>query len=126
MERKLNFRKLAQEELTLAQIMVGREKIDTDDVIDQFPDGLVIDEIEYVTMTKDGKQESFWAFHIKGTELFAFAGTLLSKVFEKFLAACEGDYEALYEEFKNGDGLAVKISEGKTKDGKNLTKVDIL
>ncbi len=126
MERQLNFRQIAQKEVSFAEIMTNRTKLDTEDIIDRYPDGFVIDEIEYVTMTKNGKEESFWVFHIAETEFFGFAGTILTKIFERYLELCEGDFEALYNAFKESEGLSVKLEEARTKDGKALIKVEVL
>lgn len=125
---KINYKKIAIKSLTLAAIMENREKIDTEELIEKYPNGFTIDEIEFVTMTKEGgKVDQFWAFHIKGTNKFAFAGLVLGKMFDEWLEAFEGDYEELYNDFNGGDGIMVKLSSGKTKSSKQpITIVEIV
>lgn len=126
MAKELNFRQSAIKAVTLAKIMEDREKVDTDELIENYPDGFVIDEIEYVTMQKGDKVDQFWAFHIRGTNTFAFAGFVLAKIFEGWLKEFEGDYEALYEAFNGSDGIVVRLSAGKTQAGRDVTLVEIL
>lgn len=123
---KLNFRDKAIKSTTLAQIMDGRDKIDTEDIIKNFPEGFTIDEIEYVTMQKGEDIDQFWAYHIKGTDYFAFGGYILNKIFNDYLVGYEGTYDELYREFKESGGIRVKLTEGKTKDGKSVTLVKVL
>lgn len=123
-----NFKELAKKSVTLAEIMEKREKIDTEEIIKEYKDGFEIDEIEYVTIQKeDGKTDQFWAFHIKGTDKFAFAGLVLGKIFETYLEAYEGDYEALYQDFNGKESIAVKLESSTTKSSKRpVTIVKVL
>lgn len=123
-----DFKKIAQKSVTLAEIMEGREKIDTEQLIEDYPDGFGIDEIEFVTLQKgDGKVDDFWAFHVKGTNYFAFSGLVLGKIFNDFLKEYEGDYEELYDNFKKSGGIKVKLTSAVTKSTKRpVTTVQVL
>lgn len=133
----MDFKKIAQKATTLAEIMEGREKLDTDEIIEQFPDGFSIDEVEYVTIQKtevvDKKTgetktsvDEFWAFHFEESEdTFSFAGFVLAKIFKACLEQCEGDYEQLNEELKKNP-LRVKLSASKTKSKQPITLVTVL
>lgn len=133
----MNFKKVAQKAVTLAQIMEGRDKLDTDDIVEQFPDGISIDEIEYVTIQKTEKVDKksdetrtvvdeFYAFHfVESKDTFSFAGFVLAKIFGACLAECEGDFELLNEELKKTP-LKVKLSNGKTKSKQPITLVTVL
>lgn len=133
----MDFRKIAQKATTLAEIMEGREKLDTDEIIEKFPNGISIDEVEYVTIQKTVKADKksdetetqvdeFWAFHFtesKGT--FSFAGFILAKIFNACLIECDGDYEELNNQLSRNP-LKIKLTEGKTKSKQPITLVTVL
>lgn len=123
-----DYKKIAQKSVTLAAIMEGREKVETEELINNYPNGFEIDEIEYVILQKgEGKVDEFWAFHIKGTNNFAFSGLVLGKIFNDFLAEFEGDYDALYEDFKKSGGIRVKLASSVSKSTKRpVTTVQII
>lgn len=123
MEKKLDFKKVAREAVTLSRLMEGNDKISTEDIIAKYPDGFVIDNIDWVHMEDD----SFWAYHIKDTKYFAFAGHVLGKIFDEFLKIMGGNYDALYEEFAQSGGIKVKLESSLTKDKKRtITTVTVL
>lgn len=118
----MNFREIAMKKTTLANIMVDREKMSTEEIIDKYDGEISITEIEYVTMG----DESFWAYAFEcdgDSDHFAFAGYVLSNIFDACLEACEGDYEKLYREWTP---LSVKLANGKTKRGQPITTVAII
>lgn len=130
----LNLKKLAQEATTLAEIMEGRDKLDTEDIIAKFPKGISIDEAEYVTIQKtvgsgdDAKTQTdeFWAFHfVESPNTFSFGGFILAKIFNSLLTACEGDFTQLKYEL-SANPLKVRLHMGKTKSKQNIALVDIL
>lgn len=124
----INFKKVAQNETVLARIMEGRVKLSTEDLIIKYPDGFIIDEIERVILPKgDNKFDIFWAFHIKDTDNFAFAGAILNKIFEKYLQIMEGNYDALYTEFAQSGGIKVRLKSEFTKSSKKpITTVEVI
>ena len=124
----MNFKDIAKERISLAKIMEGRDKISTEDLIINYPNGFIIDEIEYITIPKSENDiDEFWAFHVKDTNKFAFAGYVLSQIFEEFLKTMEGDYKALYTEFAQSGGIKVKLRSEFSKANKRpITLVDII
>ena len=122
-----DYKNLAKKAVTLAAIMEGRDKIDTEELIRDYPDGFGIDEIEYVTLQKGDAVDEFWAFHVADTDYFAFAGLVLGKIFNRFLETFDGDYTALYEDFKTSGGIRVKLASSISKSTKRpVTTVEIL
>lgn len=125
--KALNLRKTAQKAVVLAEIFEGKDKIDTADIIKNHPNGIHINNIEFITMTGENGDEQFWAYTFdENPNVFAFSGFVLAKIFNELLAQCEGDYEELYESFRAAGTLNVRLSVGKTKKGQPITKVDIL
>lgn len=123
----INFKNVAKNVTTLAKIMENRDKIDTEEIISKYPDGFIIDEIEFVTMQKGNDTDEFWAFHIAGTNYFAFAGLVLNKIFNEYLKIMEGDYQALYSEFAQSGGIKVKLKSEISKSSKRpVTTVEVI
>ena len=114
------FRDLAVRATTLSDLMDGRDKIDTEDLISEYPNGFTVDDLDLCTVG----DEPLWVYTIReNDDAFAFAGSVLKKIFDAFLASCEGDLDTLRNEF---DGLKIKLKSGKTKKGKDITLVEVL
>lgn len=125
--RQLNIKKMAQKAVVLAEIFEGKEKIDTDTIIQNYPNGIHINNIEFITMMGEKGEEQFWAYTFdENPNVFAFSGYVLAKIFNDLLAACDGDYEELYESFRANGGLSVRLSASRTKKNQPITKIDIL
>lgn len=125
--KQLNIKKTAQKAVVLAEIFEGKDKMDTDEIIKTYPNGIHINNIEFITMQGDKGEEQFWAYTFdENPNVFAFSGFVLAKIFNNLLEDCEGDYEELYESFKACGGLSVKLYSDRTKKGQPITKVDIL
>lgn len=120
----LDLRKVAQRATTLSEIMVGREKGETEELIER-KSNVHIDNCEFVTYTKNGKEEQVWVFTVKEEpKKFYFGGTIVKNIFTELLKECQGDYEELYESIK-AFNLEVKFEDGKTADGKAVTLVTV-
>lgn len=125
--KQFNIKKMAQKAVVLAEIFEGKDKIDTDTIIRNHPNGIHINNIEFITMKGDNGEEQFWAYTFdENPNVFAFSGFVLAKIFNELLAVCDGDYEELYESFRANGGLSVRLSTSRTKKGQPITKVDIL
>lgn len=120
----LNIKQLAKKATTIAEIFGDKEKISTEDIIRYYPNGIHINKIEYISIDNE---KNFWAYTFKeAPDKFAFAGHILSKIFDCVLEECEGDYAKTYEEFEKSGGFYAVLKNGKTKSGMNVTLVDIL
>ena len=120
----MNIREIAVKATTMSELMEGREKIDTKDIINDYPKGVHICAAEPVAMT-DGSE--FWVFLFEEEPTkFAFAGYVLNKIFNKILEYCEGDVTSMNSELAK-QNLGVRLYEGKTKDKKQpITMVDVI
>ena len=107
--------------------MENRDKIETEQIVSDYPDGIHIDEIEKISMQKEEGVEIFWAFHFtEEPDCFAFAGMVLGKIFDKFLEQYEGEIDELAADLKE-EPFGVILESGKTKDGKrNITTVKVI
>jgi hypothetical protein len=133
----LDFKKLAQKATTLADIMVGKDKLDMEELIDTYPDGVTITDYEYFNLKSDGgKEEEVIAFTIAEEEdMFIFGGIIVKNMFkDMYKRAVKEGYEGTDVDFHNdfvdsvSKGLELKIRfyRDKTKDKKAITKLEIL
>lgn len=118
----------AKKATVLSEIMTGRVKIDTDDIIKKYPDGVTITEFDMVTVTDPKKGAStFPVFAFKeDPESCFFGGAILSKIAVDWARAYGGDIESASEELSKCGGVKVKMFSKKTKAGNNLTAVEII
>lgn len=119
-----NFKQTAIESTILSDLMQGREKISTDEVIKKYPDGITITDFDFVNM----KNKTFVVLTFKEDETkFLNGGFVLSKVFMEIVEDFDGEVEAAREEYSKSENKIIAVlSAGKTRDGKNnITKVYI-
>jgi hypothetical protein len=115
----------------MSELMSGRDKMDTEELIKKYPDGVTIDFIDNVNMSQeDGEAENVWIFVTEEQpDKFTFGGFVLAKIFNNILAEFEGDYDAMIEEYNSSlkeDKLRVKLERAKTKTKREITKVTVL
>lgn len=127
----MDFKKIALDATTMSELMNGRDKMDTEELIKKYPDGVIIDFIDNVNMSQeDGEAENVWIFVTEEQpDKFTFGGFVLAKIFNNILAEFEGDYDAMIEEYNSSlkdDKLHVKLERAKTKTKREITKVTVL
>ena len=127
----MDFKKIALNATTMSELMNGRNKMDTEELIKKYPDGVIIDFIDNVNMSQeDGDTENVWIFVTKEQpDKFTFGGFVLAKIFNNILAEFEGDYDTMIEEYNSSlkeDKLRVKLERAKTKSKREITKVTVL
>ena len=123
---KLNIREIAKKETVVAEIMNGREKGETEDLIKRNKP-ITINDFEACEITNDeGEKEIVYAYTVEEEpKMFYFAGYVLKKIFEKIIAACDGDYETAYSAVR-AETLKVKLGEKKTKSKNTVTTVEVV
>lgn len=121
----VDFKALAQRQTTLSEVMIDREKVKTDDLIEAYPDGVTITAFDYV-MSKKTKNE-YPVFNIaEDDKIFCNGGTVLDRIFSEYVRVFEGDVTKASNELKRQGGLKVKLGHGTTKDGQELITVEVL
>ena len=119
-----NFKELATKATSLSSIMEGRTKISTDELIETYPDGVKITGFDYIP---NKKNEKYPVFTIEeDNEVFVNGGTVIKRIFDDFVGACDCDVDEASRELKRQGGLNVKFYWGETKAGDKLVKVEIL
>lgn len=124
----MNIKGIAKEAITFSELMNGREKIETEQIIKYYTNGITITAIDPVVVMEDGEEKEFYVFLMEEEpKKFAFSGYVLKKIFDRLLTEARGDLGALNAELKRTKDLKVKLSTSKTKDGKRMvTTVEIL
>lgn len=127
----MDFKKIALDATTMSELMNGRDKMDTEELIKKYPDGVTIDFIDNVNMSQeDGEPENVWIFVTEEQpDKFTFGGFVLAKIFNNILAEFEGDYDEMIETYNSAlkeDKLRVKLERAKTKTKREITKVTVL
>ena len=126
----MDFKKIALDATTMSELMSGRDKMDTEELIKKYPDGITIDFIDNVNMQQEDGKENVWIFVTEEQpNKFTFAGFVLEKIFNNILAEFEGDYAEMIETYNSAlkeDKLRVKLERAKTKSKREITKVTVL
>ena len=126
----MDFKKIALDATTMSEIMNGRDKMDTEELIKKYPNGVTIDFIDNVNMQQEDGDENVWIFVTEEQpNKFTFAGFVLAKIFNNILAEFEGDYAEMIETYNSAlkeDKLRVKLERAKTKSKREITKVTVL
>jgi len=126
----MDFKKIALDATTMSELMSGRDKMDTEELIKKYPDGITIDFIDNVNMQQEDGEENVWIFVTEEQpNKFTFAGFVLAKIFNNILAEFEGDYAEMIETYNSAlkeDKIRVKLERAKTKSKREITKVTVL
>jgi len=126
----MDFKKIALDVTTMSALINGRDKMDTEELIKKYPDGITIDFIDNVNMQQEDEEENVWIFVTEEQpNKFTFAGFVLAKIFNNILAEFEGDYAEMIETYNSAlkeDKLRVKLERAKTKAKREITKVTVL
>lgn len=126
----MDFKKIALDATTMSELMNGRDKMDTEELIKKYPNGVTIDFIDNVNMQQEDGEENVWIFVTEEQpNKFTFAGFVLAKIFNNILDEFEGDYAEMIESYNSAlkeDKLRVKLERAKTKSKREITKVTVL
>lgn len=118
-----NFRDLARKATTLSELMENREKISTEDVIENFPEGITINAVDVIN-TSTATYPVFTFAEDKTA--FYCGGIVLTKIVNMWLEEYNGDLGMLNHDLAESGGVKVKLTESKTKDKKNVTTVEVM
>lgn len=118
-----NFKAAALKSTTLSELMNDRVKVTTDDIINQHPNGVTIEQFDSVTA---GDAQYYIATIKEDPQVYINCGTVLSKVFDAFVAGFNGDVTGASAELKNAGGIKVKLTKSRTRGGNTITTVTVL
>ena len=121
--KNMNLKTLAIESTQFSELTVNREKVEVDDIIKTFPEGITITGFDFVTTTKD--RYPVVIFGEDRTKFF-FGGYLFTKLFDYWCEKCEGTPQEVSEYLREIGGLKMKIFKTRTKSGNYMTNFEIL
>lgn len=116
------FAEIAKKETSLSDLMVGR-KLDTAEIIAMLPDGATVIECDSVS-TEDAHYSVIKFAEIP--DAFYTGGLVLTKIVDKWIDEYAGDMATLNHDLREVGGVKIKLSEKKTKNGKNVTTIEVL
>lgn len=119
-----DFKQAAQKATTLSDLMTDKTKLNTEDLIDKYPDGFTITAFDIVSTDAE---TTFPVFSIKEEpDSFYCGGAVLMKIVNNFIEGFHGDIDAASNELGRAGGLRIRLEESKTKKGNSLTRVFIV
>lgn len=127
MARELNeIEQLFVEQNEMSELMVDREKIETKDIIEEFPKGITITRFNKVLIEKeDEENDEFYVFlFAENDEVFAFSGYVLKKFFDKLIERY-GSEDAANDALNNVGGIKVVLESSTTKKKQPITIVKL-
>lgn len=108
------------------RIFEGREKVGIGDIIMEYPEGITVTDF---TILHDNTNDSDYcviAFE-EEAKAFFFGGTALTGLFKDVVEKdFDGDLETAREELKTEGGMKLKLSEKRSKNGRNYTAFEVL
>lgn len=121
----VDFRKVAKRVTSLSDIMTNREKITNEDLIGAQEYATVhITDMDRLSL--EDNQHSWIYTTEEYPNYYAYAGTVLNKIFEEYLTYFPDDVDALRAEFNKAGGITVELSYGTTKKGNDIIKVKVV
>lgn len=127
-----NFKQVAQENTLLSAIMAGKDKLETDDVLDQeltivgFDFAPKFDQHGNTVVDENGEVDTFGVVVFSEyPDKYYCVGAVFTKVCHAWAAGFKSPKEASDALAAEG-GVKVKFSASKTRKGNNLTAVEIL
>ncbi len=120
------FRSIASKSLSASELMENREKVDTPDVVGK---NLTIEDFDLVDYDGDGKHVHYAVVvFAEMPDKYYQGGYVLTRMIDDIVE----DFDNLLEEAREqyavagNDRICIRLTESKTKGGKNLTKVEVV
>ena len=118
------FREIAAKTLSLSDLMAGREKMTTDELIGQT---VTVVEFDFATINDKGIEKTFPVLiFAEYPDRYYSGGTLLAKMCMAWAGEYDGDVAAASAALSDEGGVKIRFSAGKTKSGNNLTNISVL
>lgn len=117
------FAAIAKKETTLSTVMENRTKIETDEIVDVFGDGITVNEVDIITI--DDKTYAIGAFKEDTTKFFN-GGKVFTNIVKEWAKQYNGDMNLLNHDLVECGGVKLKFRLAKTKKGNNVTLIDVL
>lgn len=117
------FSESAKKSLKSSRVMEGRTKVKLDKVMEDYPNGVTVDEFDIL---HNAKGEEYVVLHIKGTDLYFNGGALALQIATGWVNDFDGDAMTASDELKGEGGCTFKLGKKPTKNGNTLTTYTIV
>lgn len=123
MDKTNRLYQMAKKVLYTSEVMADRNKVSTDDMIKNYPDGFTITEFDFI----NSGDKTFPAVAVaEDDSIYFYGGTVLNNLFLKWLEGFDGDLDTVNQELNKAGGLKVKMQKKKTRSGRTITIVDLV
>lgn len=119
----MNFKKSAQDATTTSALMAGRTKIDTQSIISEYPAGINVVGIDFVSTSKGNY---FIGIFSEDATKFFNGGSVFNTIAQKWAEEFGGDFDTLNKELQAEGGVRMVFKSARSKDGRNYTAIDII
>lgn len=109
---------LTKKSLSVSELAEDKEKISTEEIIEEYENGITIDKIDIVVM--NNKDTGIYTFK-ENKSVFAYAGHILTNLFKLWVDKL-GSVEEVNKVLKT-EKVKIKLEQGQTLDGNDITKV---
>ena len=120
----MDFRNSAINATSGSEIMEGRNKINTDDLIVNYPDGITIIGFDYLT-DDTGETYPVIKFSEDDTKFF-FGGCMFKTICDAWISEFDNNIDATSKALGESGGVKVKLALKKSNSGRTYCNVDIL
>ena len=116
------FKTIAKEHIEGSFVTVGREKVEMDDIIKVFPDGVTVTQFDFLS----GDDGDFAVCAFKEDEkAFFFGGKILTDMCKAWLEGYESTKDASADLTAEG-GVKLRFKRSKTKANRDVTLVEVV
>lgn len=122
------FETLAKESFTQCPLMDNREKISTNAIIADNPNGITIDGFDLIVNSdpKTGEEVKYCIVTYKESpEYYYLGGQALTQIVESWIEEYKGDIEHANKDLKEDGGCKLKLKLVRTKRGNNYVKISM-
>ena len=117
------FAESAKKSLKSSRVMEGRTKLKTDKVIEDYPNGVTVDEFD---MLHNSKGEEYVVMHIKDTDFYFNGGALALQIAQGWVDDYDGDAIKASDDLKQDGGVTFILGKKPTKNGNTITTYTIV
>lgn len=116
------FANIARRATTLSPLMEGREKMETKDIIEQYPNGVTVTAFDMVGTGEDAYPVFNFA---EEPQKFAFGGAVFKSIVLAWIENFEGSISDASSALSATGGVKMVFEHTTTKQGRSLTNVKI-
>ena len=118
---------IAEKVLTISPVIVGKNKLTTEEVLAAYPDGVHINAVDFLKSTKPDAPDYAVLNIAEDSSVWFSGGERLSTLFSAYLANDEiGGDLAVLNAYLAEHPIHVLLSKGRTKKGNPITLVEVV